>query len=309
MKSNILTIVKKEIHRFFGDRSLVFTSIIMPGLLIYLIYSLMGSYIPNIVESSSVESEYVNPLTPEEQVAYDSLSAKVYAAQFSADEEVSDQQELGKLLSGIFPMLMITLLFSGSMAVAPTSIAGEKERGTIATLLVTPLRRSELAIGKILALSFFALLSGISSFLGIILSLPKLLQLDQLPVDGSFYGTSDYLKLFLIIICTTLVIISLISILSALAKSVKAATTMVSPLMILVMLVGLSPMLVGDSTLSWAAYLIPVFNSVQVLSSVLAFSDVTIPLLITLASNLAFSALAVWALTRMFNSERIMFSK
>ena len=40
-KSNILTIMKKELMRFFGDRRMVL-SIFLPGLLIYLIYSLMG---------------------------------------------------------------------------------------------------------------------------------------------------------------------------------------------------------------------------------------------------------------------------
>ena len=43
------------------------------------------------------------------------------------------------------------------MAVAPESIVGEKERGTIATLLVTPMKRSELAVGKVLSLSVIGL--------------------------------------------------------------------------------------------------------------------------------------------------------
>lgn len=42
MKSNTLTIIKKEFARFFGDRQLLFTTVIMPGLLIYIIYSFMG---------------------------------------------------------------------------------------------------------------------------------------------------------------------------------------------------------------------------------------------------------------------------
>ena len=40
--NNIMTIIKKELARFFGDRRLVFTTVIMPGLLIYLMYTLMG---------------------------------------------------------------------------------------------------------------------------------------------------------------------------------------------------------------------------------------------------------------------------
>ena len=42
MKSNTLTIIKKEFARFFGDRQLLFTTVILPGLLIFTIYSLMG---------------------------------------------------------------------------------------------------------------------------------------------------------------------------------------------------------------------------------------------------------------------------
>ena len=43
MKSNTWTIIKKEFARFFGDRQLLFTTVIMPGLLIYIIYSFMGT--------------------------------------------------------------------------------------------------------------------------------------------------------------------------------------------------------------------------------------------------------------------------
>ena len=42
MKSNLATIIKKELSRFFMDRKLLLTTVIMPGLMIYIIYSLMG---------------------------------------------------------------------------------------------------------------------------------------------------------------------------------------------------------------------------------------------------------------------------
>lgn len=312
MKSNIATIIGKECKRFFGDRALFFTAVIMPGLLIYLIYTMIGNYMPEIESNMDVVNvEVQDNLTPEERILFDSLSAKAYTV-VSTDEngeEVSEQEEFGKVLSGLIPMLIITLLFSGCMSVAPASIAGDKERGTIATLLVTPLRRSELAIGKIVSLSCFALLSGFSSFLGIILSLPKMLHVDELGIEGSLYGTKDYLLLLLIIFSTVLVIVSLISILSALAKSVKNATTMVTPLMIIAMLAGLSPMILGSKDLALATYFIPIFNSVQSMSSVFAYQIEVVPLLVTIATNILFSLCAVWVLTRLFNSEKVMFSK
>jgi ABC-type Na+ efflux pump permease subunit len=60
----------------------------------------------------------------------------------------------------ILPFLILSFLFSGCLAVTPESIAGEKERGTIATLLVTPIKRRELAIGKIISLSILATLAA-----------------------------------------------------------------------------------------------------------------------------------------------------
>lgn len=74
---------------------------------------------------------------------------------------------------------------------APESIAGEKERGTIATLLVTPMRRSSLALGKVFSLSIIALLAGCSSFIGTFAALPKMMGGELTGVDSSVYTPMD----------------------------------------------------------------------------------------------------------------------
>lgn len=306
--NNTGIIIKKEFARFFGDRSLVFTTIIMPGLLIYLIYTFMGTFMSNKFEQEEadrqavVEQLYQSPLTPDEESLLDSLYAIRQAAQMEAEAQSGGEvQEFGSVLGNLIPVLIIMLLFSGCMAVGPSAIAGEKERGTIATLLVTPMKRSELALGKIVSLSCFALLSGFSSFLGIILSLPKMLNM-----DGSIYSFGDYLLILLLVISTVLIIISAISILSAWAKDVKSAGTMITPLALFIMLAALTPMIGSPS--NPALYLIPVYNSAQCMASIFSFHMQLVPLLITVGSDLLYTALAVFALTKMFNSEKVMFS-
>lgn len=314
-RSNIGTIIRKEFARFFGDRSLVFTAVIMPGLIIYLIYTLMGSFMGDkaqeeIAKQEEMMAEFVSPLSEQESFLRDSLNTVYYEAEAAfraAQNEDNEFQELGDVLGNLIPMLIIMLLFSGCMAVAPTSIAGEKERGTIATLLVTPLKRYELAAGKIISLSCFALLSGLSSFIGIILSLPKMLQGDDISLPDNIYASSDYLVILLVIVSTVLFIISAISILSALAKDVKSATTMVLPLMLFIMLSSLTPMM--GTAHNPALFLIPVYNSAQCMASVFSFNLQLLPLLITLVSNCCYAALAVWILTKMFNNEKVMFGK
>ena len=397
-RNNTWTIIRKEFARFFGDRQLVFTTVIMPGLLIYLIYSLMGVGIRNMethgeqdvvtvrVENmpqsvapllASLDSSIALVQQPVSQADIDALQDKEinavlmrFPANFDdlvatydpqggqpapnveiyynstnnasdrvftimetalnayedgmanrfdinrADEEeqtfnqASDDQVLGDILSKLLPMLIIMMLFSGVMAIAPSSIAGEKERGTIATLLVTPMRRNELAIGKIVSLSCIALLSGISSFIGIALSLPNMIQADSNGIEIPFnYTTSDYAALLLVIFASVLVMASAISLLSALAKDVKNAGTMITPFMLIIMLAGLLPMFQTETVHSLVSYFIPFYNSIQVMADVFAHSLNWTALLITLGSNIVYTGIAIWGLTRMFNSEKVMFSK
>jgi len=195
------------------------------------------------------------------------------------------------------------------MAVAPESIAGEKERGTIATLLVTPMKRSELAIGKIISLGIIAMLSGLSSFLGSYLSLPILMSIDADQVNTNIYGAFDFILLGLVIISTVLLLISVISIISAFAKTVKEATTTIIPLMVVSVLIGVSSMFGDGSKEKLAYYFIPLYNSVQSMRGIFSFSYVSANIIVTIASNILYAAVFTVILTRMFNSERTIFSK
>ena len=393
MKGNTWTIISKEFARFFGDRQLLFTTVIMPGLLIYLIYSLMGSGVQKMategqdevvtltVENmpatlapalSSIDSAVIllqqpfgdndialledkeinavllrfpadfdaalagqrtDSVPPNVEIYYNStnnassrvyytLSAVLnnYGRPFTVNVPQSeeqrfdqaDQDSIGTMVwSKLLPMLIIMMLFSGVMSIAPSSIAGEKERGTIATLLVTPLRRNELAIGKIVSLSCIGLLSGISSFIGIALSLPKMVNGEGIDYAslGFNYTTADYLVLLLVIIASVLIMASAVSLLSALAKDVKNAGTMVTPLMLVVMLAGLLPMFQNGAATSLVVYLIPFYNAIEVMEAVFAHEMQWGPVIVTLASSVVYTAIAVWGLTRMFNSEKTMFSR
>ena len=412
MKSNVLTIMKKEFARFFKDKRMVLTTVFMPGIMIYVMYSFMGqglssmlnseeNYVPQVyavnlpdsfrqagssslqaenteAESSSspadntglpidfivAESEeeakellqeggagcdllavfpedfdaavasydvtsgtkapevelYYNSTSTNSSTAYGMMteilnqyeSAMANKFDVNSGEEqydlASEKDTAGMVFSMMIPMLMMIFLFSGCMAVAPESIAGEKERGTIATLLVTPMKRSHLALGKILSLSVIAILSGLSSFLGTMLSLPKLMG-DMEGVDAGVYQVSDYLLLLAVILSTVLVIISLISIISAFAKNVKEATTWVTPFMIVVVVIAITSMVDSMKPKNLLMYLIPLYNSVQCMNGIFSFSVQMPAVIITVLANVCYTVICVHILTRMFNSESIVFSR
>ena len=176
---------------------------------------------------------YYNTTSPESQNTYmmmtrlldsyeSSLANKFDVNSGDAKYDLASEKDTtGSVFAMLLPMLLMIFLFSGCMAVAPESIAGEKERGTIATMLITPVKRSDLAIGKIMALAMIALLSGISSATGTILSLPKLMGDASGQVNANFYGIQDYLMLGVVILSTVLLLITTISLVSAFAKRSK----------------------------------------------------------------------------------------
>lgn len=391
---NILAIIKKEFFRFFKDRRLLFTTLIMPGLMIFVVYTIMGealnssfgadnsheaivyvnempSSIQSLLDASQVKiknNSYIEteiddikkkivdkeadlliifPENFDEVVASykvgegDAPNIKIYYSSVNTESTViyntitlildeyekslvnkfdvnsgDDSYDLsttedvtGTIYSMMLPFLILTFLFSACMSLAPEAIAGEKERGTIATLLVTPIKRSELAIGKIVSLSVVAILSALSSFIGTIASLPSLMGLSgEESISANAYGIIDYFYILLIILSTVLVVISIMSILSAIAKSIKEASTIISPLMIVTMLIGITSMF-GSVSESKILYFIPIYNSVQAMGGIFSFSPNIVCILITVISNIIYSSIFVFILTKIFNNEKIMFAK
>ena len=393
MNNSILTIMKKELARFFGDKKVVFSTILLPGLMIFVLYSFMGSalssqfsveedykaecYVLRLPEddtlqmllkesfqfqeiSSEEEVKQVkkklqqketdlcvvfpenfaediaealpvtsSALPPEVQIFYNSSETSSETAyqtmsgildQFEGmlsnrfDINKSDgvaydlakkEDAVGSIFSSMLPMLLLIFLFSGTLAITPESIAGEKERGTIATLLVTPVKRSHIAIGKILALSIIALLSGASSTIGTVLSMPKLMG-GAGELDGTVYSVTDYLLLAVVILSTVLVLVTALSLISAYAKSIKEAQSYATPLMILLMLVGITAMFGNGAKEELYYYCIPAYNSVQSMVRIFQFEVTADTMLVTVASNVAVTFIGMFVLTKMFQSERIV---
>ncbi len=212
------------------------------------------------------------------------------------------------IMSFVLPLVTISLLFSTVMSVCPEAIAGEKERGTLASILLTPIKRSELAIGKILALIVVSLASGIVSFLGLIISLPKLygggMTLTNLFSLGSF------IMLLLLMITSLLVFVALGLCVSSFSKSIKEASSYLTPLMTILMIAAIVPFSVDMSNIGFA--FIPLLNIVSSMNLLLKESALNILLpyfSITVVINILLTAVLIFIITKLFNSENIMFQR
>lgn len=220
----------------------------------------------------------------------------------------TDEDTVAGWVSILVPIIMITFLFSGCSSVAAEAIAGEKERGTMAALLLTPVKRSKLAIGKVIGLSIIGIISGLSSFCGIMLSLPNLAKGITYQIENyeNIYGLKEYLLLFLLIMSTSFFFVSLIAVISAYAKCTREATMMTMPVMILSVLAA-AISAYGNNVHTIALEIIPVYNCAECLKNVLMFSITTENLCITIGANFIYSAILICVLTIMYNNEKIIF--
>ena len=381
----ILAIFKKEIKRFFTDKRLLL-SLILPGLVIYLVYSVMGSFMGDMMNPTGANYQvyvYNQPLslesineTPDLDITITKKSGEVsnqdieslknedisliivYDADFDSKIQNGEKPKVaihflsssvtsstvysyystilssfavkdvnylvdapidyatsedmsGMILGMLMPFLLVVLLVTGCLAVSSESIAGEKERGTIATLLVTPVKRGFIAIGKILALSVVSIMSATSSFLGVMLSLPKLMggaMGENLPV--ATLTADKYLAIFAIVLGLVLLFNMVLSIVSCYAKSVKEAGQLATPVLLLVIVMAVPTLAsMGKVATSPFLYIIPIYNALQCLTGLFGGTFSLLNFLITIAVNLLITALGVYLLAKMFDSEKMMFDK
>ena len=230
---------------------------------------------------------------------------------FMLDSEIimDEDKAAGQGFAMLLPMLIVMFLFSGAMTIGPDSIAGEKERGTMATLLVTPVKRSEIAIGKVLSLTVISMFSATSSFIGIMASLPNLMTGAGSELDVFIYNAGDILILFSVLLATVLVIVGLVAVLSAYAKTIKEASMLILPFYFVSMALGISTMFSGEASGKLWVYFMPIYSSVNVIIAILTFEISVTAYLITIATSLVYVIILVYILTRLFQSEKIMFQK
>jgi sodium transport system permease protein len=395
MNKELLTIIGKELRRVFTDRRLVFTALIMPGLILALTYSLIGQMVGKMVSDTqehtpvimvqalpksltpymqeagfdiqSAEEDiaaiqeqirtgdldmllvfdddfdqavngyegahlpqvqiYYNPSEDFSQSAYYKVDAvlsqykqdilagrlggEAYTEVFAstAVETYNEQKASGRMLGMLLPMLVTMFLFAGAMQIGIDSIAGEKERGTMANLLLTPIPRRTIAFGKLISLGVVAIISAFSSFLGIMISLPfsSYMFTGGQEVDLAIRFTPlQILQLILLMITLTGVFVGIICTLSVYAKSVKEAGSTITPAYLVVMFCGMIPMF-SQATPSFSQFLVPVYGSVLALKAFLVGELAPLAWLACCVENLVLAGLLGVLTGKLFDSEKVMF--
>lgn len=225
----------------------------------------------------------------------------------------------GNTFGGMVPYVIIILCFTGAMYPAIDLTAGEKERGTMETLLCSPVHRVNIVLGKFLmvmtasiATIFLSLVStSVTIAIGgsLLAGKVKGAAAQNTSAAGGFIPTIDpagMLGVFAMIAPVAMLFAALLLTISLFAKSYKEAQSYVSPLIIVVLLPAMMGMMPGIE-LSAKTALIPILNlslvCKEMLSGVWHWNYIALIFGSTAAYAAGAVALCVW----MFNREDVMF--
>lgn len=403
----VLTIVKKELKRVFSDKRLIISTFIIPALSIYILYTLMGSMIndmvgdikkhksiiyvnnapssftdyfeevkdnyninisfgdfdradytedirngnvdlfisfedqfdaktenykennkaPEIMTFYNPAEEYSNEARDvfvhdilksyEETILTNRFGNIEYIKAFDIDRSnqesiiVNEKKASSLGLGMMVPMLLAIILFAGAMGIGMDTIAGEKERGTMATLLLTPVSRETIALGKVIGLGIVAIISATISFTAIIASLPNMM--------GSFEGEANmgmglsfdifqYIQLLIIMITLVGIYVGLICLISVRARSVKEAGTYIAPVYMIIMIAAFSTMFSKSGDVALYKFAIPIYGSITAIKEMFAFELSIQEFAVTSIVSFITAALLVKLITITFNDEKVMFN-
>lgn len=226
----------------------------------------------------------------------------------------------GNIVGGIIPYIIIILCFTGAMYPAIDLTAGEKERGTMETLLCSPVHRINIVLGKFLMVmtaSLATIALSLTSMSATILLGGGLLGAGQgLRAAGGaqvadtgfipFISPLGVVGVFVMIAPVAVLFAAVLLAVSLFAKSYKEAQTYVSPLIIVIIMPAVIGMLPGVE-LGAVTALVPILNLSlvcrEMLSGVWHWSYIAL----IFASTCAYAALALGLAVRMFNREDVIF--
>lgn len=224
------------------------------------------------------------------------------------------EADTGKVFAGAWlvsflPYLIVLWAFYGGFSIVADLVAGEKERGSLETLLVTPVGRSSVAVGKFLALASVSLGSCLSALLGVVvLALIRVPALEPMFGDGLSLSALSAFAIAATLIPLVLFFSGMLLAVSTFGKNMREVNGYLSWLSFVVLVPAIASQFIGYTEFTTSPWLpfIPVLNSATVLREALMNNIDLYRFLVTLAVSSVLAATGVWLSVRLFLNEKVL---
>ena len=205
----------------------------------------------------------------------------------------------------IFIIMAITI---SATYPATDATAGEKERGTLETLLTFPIKNRDIIIGKYLSVSISSIITGV---LGFILSLISLIYISK---TFSIFKGINLIPSLTTIIITILIIISYSLLISglciavaSLSKSFKEAQSALTPITFISIIPGMIAFMANIKTTALIS-IIPFLNYVQIFNDINSGNINYLYIFLMFVTTLIYISIVLFYIIKQYRNEKILFT-
>jgi sodium transport system permease protein len=224
------------------------------------------------------------------------------------EDTASKQEQIGEAVGGFIPYIFIILCFTGAMYPAIDLGAGEKERGTLETLLTSSAPLTQIIMGKLLLIICSGLFAASLSMTSMGLALLSMgSKIGNFASEiGPMLQPGNLFMFFSHLLPLTVFFASFLLTLSLFAKSFKEAQSIISPMMALIivpLVFGMIPWV----KLSYVTAFIPILNISLASKAIFSGNVPWGPLAVVYVSLIALAAIGFVACTKLVGRESILF--
>ncbi len=224
----------------------------------------------------------------------------------------SPEKVFGNTFGAIFPYLIILLCVTGAMYPAIDLTAGEKERGTMETILCSPVSRTHLVLGKFLMVLTASLATAVLATSSMALTLlgARTILSEASPSQSAMLQAkiqpTSILAIFLMVLPIAVLLSAGLLAIALVAKSYKEAQSYISPLILVIILPAVTALLPGVE-LNPGRALIPILNTSLICKQIITGTYHWNYMALIFASSCAYAAAAIYLAVKMFQRENVLF--
>lgn len=229
---------------------------------------------------------------------------------YEDQDTASNEQFLGSLMGSVLPFMLVLSLLMGTMYPAIDTTAGERERGTLETILTLPVTNRQLIVSKFLTVAVIGMISALLNIIsmgGIAVYMYKIMDMQA---DVASFDMAKFYPAILVgilsIFAFSLFISAVTMCVTSFAKSYKEANNYITPLMLVVMFVGYIGF-IPNIELTQTMAMIPIANICLLIKNMLVFKIDYMIIAVVLISNIAYAVFAILFLSKIYDSEAILF--
>lgn len=225
------------------------------------------------------------------------------------EDVASTEEKFAENAGGFLPYIFIIFGFMGSIYPALDLGAGEKERGTLETILSSPASRFDIVMGKFLVVVLFSIATAFLAMLGVLIMVYQFLPTIETNITQTVMDMLGPRRIFIImsmVLPVSAFFAAVALAISIFAKSFKEAQSMMAPLNIIIILPAMIGMLPGFK-LSAVTAAIPILNLSLATKAILGGSADPILIAEVYLSLFFLAGVSIYGCAKWFNREETLF--